>query len=207
MKISLKNVLLSSFFGALGPFFNKQATLDKDRKVVQYFDDTDYPWLIYVFNVLCIFMMLWANTVAVKYKMLSYKYDGAFIGTTLIFVLGYVFSSLLDYVYDQQLLPYMKILGALMIMMGVTMLSWQEEKDEVFKRAPSVLIVYQHQEEIYIDDRKSTRSEALLKKPELPKKVSQTKIKTPKPAKQPAKAATASKQKSGPKDTRKSKTP
>lgn len=207
MKFSLKNVLLSSFFGALGPFFNKQATLDKDRKVVQYFDDTDYPWLIYVFNVLCLMMMVWANTIAVKYKMLSYKFDGAFIGTTLIFVLGYVFSSGFDYVYSQQILPYMKILGALLIMLGVTLLSWQEEKDEVLKRAPSVLIIYQHQEEIYIDDRKSAKSEALIKKPAPPKKIPQTKIKTPKPALQPAKAAPASKQKPGPKDTRKSKTP
>ncbi len=209
MKFSLKNVLLSSFFGALGPFFNKQATLDQDRAVVKYLDATDYPWLIYLFNVSCIILMLWANTIAVKYKMLSYKFDGAFIGTTLIFVLGYIFSFGFDLLYSGQLPKVIKIVGACLIMMGIALLSWQENKEEVLKRAPSVLIVIEHHEDIYFDDRKSQISQPLIKNPP-PKKVAQTKIKPVKQqpkAKPPMKAATAPKQRNGSKDTRKSNTP
>lgn len=141
MKISLKNVLVSAFFGALGPYFNKQATLDSSRTVYKYFNEQDVGWMIYPFDVLCIILMLWANTVSVKYKMLSYKYDGAFIGTTLIFVLGYIFSSIFDYMYDQQILPIKRVLGAVLVIAGVILISRQEQNANIKKKTASFLVL------------------------------------------------------------------
>lgn len=141
MKISLKNVLVSAFFGALGPYFNKQATLDSSRSVYKYFHEQDVGWMIYPFDALCIFLMLWANTVSVKYKMLSYKYDGAFIGTTLIFVLGYIFSSMFDYIYDQQILPSKRVFGAVLVIAGVILISRQEQDAKIKKKTASFLVL------------------------------------------------------------------
>ena len=147
MKISLKNVLVSAFFGALGPYLNKQATLDSSRSVYKYFHEQDVGWMIYPFDALCIFLMLWANTVSVKYKMLSYKFDGAFIGTTLIFVLGYIFSSVLDYIYDQQILPTKRVLGAVLVISGVILISRQEQDANIKKQTASFLALVEDEEE------------------------------------------------------------
>lgn len=139
-KFSVKNAILSAFFGALGPYFNKQAKFDNSGAVYHWFDDRGYGWAVYVFDVVMIILMLWANTISVKYKMLSYKQDGAFIGTTMIFILGYIFSSGFDYLYDQKILPLERILGALLIILGILMISWQEEEDKVKKVTNSVLV-------------------------------------------------------------------
>ena len=139
-KFSIKNAILSAFFGALGPYFNKQAKFDNSGAVYHWFDDRGYGWAVYVFDVVMIILMLWANTISVKYKMLSYKQDGAFIGTTMIFILGYIFSSGFDYLYDQKILPLERILGALLIILGILMISWQEEEDKVKKVTNSVLV-------------------------------------------------------------------
>src|SRR3990167_413996 len=146
-KFSVKNALTSAFFGALGPYFNKQAKFDNSGAVYHWFDDRGYGWAVYVFDVLMIILMLWANTISVKYKMLSYKQDGAFIGTTMIFILGYIFSSGFDYLYDQKILPLERILGALLIILGILMISWQEEEDKVKKVTNSVLVFVPQQEE------------------------------------------------------------
>ena len=139
--------MVSAFFGALGPYFNKQATLDSSRMVYRYFNEQDVGWMIYPFDALCIFLMLWANTVSVKYKMLSYKFDGAFIGTTLIFVLGYIFSSVLDYIYDQQILPMKRVLGAVLVISGVILISLQEQDANIKKQTASFLALVEDGEE------------------------------------------------------------
>ena len=140
-KIVLKLPLLSGFFGALGPYFNKQATLDSTRWVYSFFIAQNCWYMIYPFDFLCIFCMLWVNTLSVKYKMLSYKYDGAFIGTTFIFILGYLFSSALDYVLEGKIMSDKRIVGALCIILGVLLISFQEAEQKVFKRTNSVLIL------------------------------------------------------------------
>lgn len=137
MVLKLTNVFISAFFGALGPFFNKQATLDKSAKIYVFFIERDIAWMIYVFDVLCIFLMLWVNTVSVKYKMLSYKHDGAFLGTSLIFILGYLFSAALDYVYEGTILSINQTGGALMMILGIILISMQEETDHVNKHTNS----------------------------------------------------------------------
>jgi hypothetical protein len=146
-KFSVKNAIISAFFGALGPYFNKQAKFDNSGAIYHWLNDQGYPWAVYIFDVLMIIMMLWSNTISVKYKMLSYKQDGAFIGTTMIFILGYIFSSGFDYLYDQQILPLERILGALLIILGILMISWQEEQDKVKKLTNSVLVLVSDRED------------------------------------------------------------
>lgn len=139
MVLKVKNACLSAFFAALGPFFNKQATLDEDRKVYQYFISKGVRWAIYPFDVTCLILMLWVNTIAVKYKMLSYKHDGAFLGTSLIFILGYLFSALLDFIYDGGFLTLKQTLGVVMMIAGIILISTQEETDQVRKRTNTLL--------------------------------------------------------------------
>lgn len=138
--LRLKNVIVSAFFGALGPYFNKQTSLsmDQSRWVVRQFTAWEKPWLLIPYDILCFFLMLWANTISVKYKMLSYKHDGAFIGTTLIFVLGYIFSSGFDYLYEEVILPPNRICGALLVVFGVMLISMQEKENKVRKHTQSI---------------------------------------------------------------------
>lgn len=137
MAIKIKNAIFSAFFGALGPFFNKLATLDQDRAVYKFFSEQEVPWAIYPFDVVCFALMLVVNTISVKYKMLSYKYDGAFIGTTLIFVLGYAFSAIFDYIYEGEPPTIKQTIGAFMMIFGIILISSQEEKDKIKKKTNS----------------------------------------------------------------------
>lgn len=138
MGIKLKNPIISAFFAALGPFFNKQATLDEDSKVFTFFKEHGVKWAIYPFDVICLILMLWSNTIAVKYKMLSYKYDGAFMGTSLIFILGYLFSAMFDFIYSGKFLTLKQTGGALMMILGIVLISFQEEISSVRKRTNSI---------------------------------------------------------------------
>ena len=140
-KFSLGNVVISAFFGALGPFFNKSANLDEAKPIYKLLIENGISYMIYPLNVLLIILMLWSNTISVKYKMLSYKYDGAFIGTTFIFILGYLFSSVLDYLLDTQILSTKRLVGALCIILGVLLISFQESEQKVLKQTNSVLVL------------------------------------------------------------------
>lgn len=159
--MKLKNVVLSAFYGALGPYFNKQATLDETRAIPGFFTKHNLKWMLYIFNILCIFLMLFSNTVSVKYKMLSYKFDGAFIGTTMIFILGYLFSSCFDYIYNEEFLPLQNILGALLIILGVTLISMSEQDDKMNKQTNSIDAVKQE-----VDQHMASRMPELTDKAE-----------------------------------------
>ena len=166
MKISIKNVIISAFFGALGPYFNKQATLDQTRYIYRVFNENEIGWLIYPFDILCIILMLWANTISVKYKMLSYKLDGAFIGTTMIFILGYLFSSGFDYLYEQQLLPLKRLIGAALVILGICLISIQESEDNVKKLTASVYMFVEDEDgEEVLKKCDEIKEECLIQKP------------------------------------------
>ena len=166
MKISIKNVIISAFFGALGPYFNKQATLDQTRYIYRVFNENEIGWLIYPFDILCIILMLWANTISVKYKMLSYKHDGAFIGTTMIFILGYLFSSGFDYLYEQQLLPLKRLIGAALVILGICLISIQESEDNVKKLTASVYMFVEDEDgEEVLKKCDEIKEECLIQKP------------------------------------------
>ena len=166
MKISIKNVIISAFFGALGPYFNKQATLDETRYIYRVFNENEIGWLIYPFDILCIILMLWANTISVKYKMLSYKLDGAFIGTTMIFILGYLFSSGFDYLYEQQLLPLKRWIGAALVILGICLISIQESEDKVKKLTASVYMFVEDEDgEEVLKKCDEIKEECLIQKP------------------------------------------
>lgn len=137
MVFKLQNAFLSAFFGALGPFFNKMATLEKDSTIYVFFQEREVEWAIYPYDILCIIMMLWVNTISVKYKMLSYRFDGAFLGTSIIFILGYMFSAGFDFVLEGTVLSPLKTLGALMMIVGIILLSFQEESDKMTKNTNS----------------------------------------------------------------------
>ena len=147
MTIKIKNALFSAFFGALGPFLNKQATLEEDSTVYKYFSTQSIPWAIYPFDIVCFVLMLVVNTISVKYKMLSYKYDGAFIGTSLIFVLSYLFSAIFDYIYEGGVPTIKQSIGAFMMIFGIMLISSQEDGVKLKKKTNSFNQLIQEGEE------------------------------------------------------------
>ena len=107
---SLKYAIMSAFLGALGPFFNKQVTTNLSGFIpglLELWSGSQLP--IYFYFAACIFLMLYCNTLSVKYKMLSYKYSGAFLGTSIIFILIFVFSAILGEVTGERSLTMVKI--------------------------------------------------------------------------------------------------
>lgn len=171
MTIKVKNAILSAFFGALGPFFNKQATLDQDRAVYRFFNDNQVSWAIYPFDIFCIVLMLVVNTIAVKYKMLSYKYDGAFLGTTLIFVLGYAFSACFDYLYEGEVPSLKQTGGALMMIFGIILISSQEEKEKIKKHTNSfyqLIAENKDNKELPLPEEEDRKTECLIDKTKTP---------------------------------------
>ena len=136
-----KDAIISAFFGALGPFFNKQATTDPNRLIVIKLNEFNMFWGIYIYNVVCIGLMLTMNTISVKHKMLSYKNDGAFLGTTLIFSLGFLFSAIFDAVIGESSMPPHKLLGVIMVIVGVMFITFNSEESGREKKTQSVIDV------------------------------------------------------------------
>ena len=132
-------------FGALGPFMNKLATFDSSSRFAKLCADIGFEKLHFVFDVGCILLMLFFNTLSVKYKLLSYKNDGAFLGTTLIFSLGYLFSVCLGFVIAEEAMPLKRYLGVLLMVTGVMLVSATQFRDpnsttvEAHKMPPSIL--------------------------------------------------------------------
>lgn len=129
---SLKFAIMSAFLGALGPFFNKQVTMDLSGflpGLLELWSGSQLP--IYFYFAACLFLMLYCNTLAVKFKMLSYKYSGAFLGTSIIFILGFVFSAVLGEVTGEQSLTVEKMVGAGLMSIGVALISMQQAEDNV----------------------------------------------------------------------------
>jgi len=119
-----KHAVRSAFYGALGPLFNKMTTSDPNSKVGIFLAQQGLPpWTLWVFNVVCIILMLSVNTRSVKFKMLSFKEEGAFLGTTLIFSLGYFYSSVFGWVLGEDFVPISKYIGFALIIGGVIMIS------------------------------------------------------------------------------------
>ena len=136
-----KDAIISAFFGALGPFFNKQATTDPNRLIVKKLNEFNLLWAIYIYNVVCIGLMLTMNTISVKHKMLSYKNDGAFLGTTLIFSLGYLFSAFFDLIIGESHMPLHKYLAVLMVIFGVMLITFNSEESGRKMKTQSVIDV------------------------------------------------------------------
>ncbi len=139
---SLKYAIMSAFMGALGPFFNKQVTTDLSGFIpglLELWSGSQIP--IYAYFVACIALMLYFNTLSVKYKMLSYKFSGAFLGTSIIFILGFVFSAMLGEVTGEKSLTIEKMLGAGLMSIGVALISMQQAEDNLPAKNTSALAV------------------------------------------------------------------
>ena len=136
-----KDAIISALFGALGPFFNKQATFNKTGRVYSILSDANIAWAIYPFNLLCIALMLTMNTISVKHKLMSYKNDGAFLGTSLIFSLGYLFSSILDIAIGESYMPLYKYLGVVLIIFGVMLITFNGDNSGKVMKTQSVIDV------------------------------------------------------------------
>lgn len=132
-------IVLSSLFGALGPFFNKLATFDPTKLPSLIIAQLGLPrFTIYIYTTLCWILMLMCNTLSVKYKILSYKFAGAFIGTTLIFTLMYVFSSLLGFAIGDHNVELRRYVGALMLICGINLISISEREASKERKVNSV---------------------------------------------------------------------
>lgn len=128
---SLKYAVLSAFMGSLGPFFNKQAKTDSSALIpgmLEMWTTSRAP--VYTYVVICIGLMLFFNTLSVKYKMLSYKYCGAFLGTSVTFLLIFLFSAMLDSVVGEPGMSWQRLLGAGMMAAGVALISMQRAEDK-----------------------------------------------------------------------------
>jgi hypothetical protein len=98
---SFLNPIFSGIFGALGPVFNKQVVLSSqptdDKLLAHVMNITNYPVITQVaLNAIFIGLMLTVNTLSVKYKMLSFKYSGSFVGTAVIFSVSCFLSMMFD---------------------------------------------------------------------------------------------------------------
>ena len=121
--------IFSGFFAAIAPFFFKLTALTSSSINYPYFVRKELTWIIWPWNLLMIALLLICNTVSVKYKMISFKFNGAFVGTTLIFVFTYIFSvvlDLLDPTNDSQYQPWTvvkQLLGAVLMVVGTCLVA------------------------------------------------------------------------------------
>jgi hypothetical protein len=151
--------IASGLYGALGPFFNKQIGFG-------HYSDTSMLWRWAInYQVSIIFMwladlaflaaMLTVNTMAVKYKMLSFKRAGSFISNTIIFTVSVMSSLVLDLVLavtsdnpldDEKL--FKRVLALILISTGVGLISIETQKAFAETDADNKLDIYQNKTSI-----------------------------------------------------------
>ena len=130
------DALLSGFFAAIAPFFLKLTIWSKDSKPYPFFAHNSLKWAIVPWDILMIILLVGFNTISVQFKMLSYKWNGAFIGTTLIFVFTYIFSLGLDFIdptNDTKKTPWeigKRVIGAVLMIIGAGVVALEHSGEE-----------------------------------------------------------------------------
>ena len=135
----IKHAAKSALFGALGPLFNKMTTWEYSKPAGRFIKEHQLPYSYLVaFNIICLAIMISFNTASVKHKMLCYRLEGAFLGTTLMFSLGYLFSTVLGIIIGEGNVPPYKYLGFLLILIGVMLIS-AEPKSILLQKSRDVV--------------------------------------------------------------------
>ena len=97
---------LSGLFAMLAPQCFKLVGFSSKDPAYNWFKSRNVFWLLYVWNAAMIIITLVTNTISVKYKMLSFKVTGAFVGSTLIFVFTSLLSVPADWISEGKLMSW-----------------------------------------------------------------------------------------------------
>ena len=123
-------VMAAALCGALGPFFVKQITMDlkSDKVVARLIERLGMPiGVLYVYDLICVMIMISFNTLGVEYRLLSFKTEGAFTTNGLYFVMTVIFSGMLDYLMENKFMHWHKYCGAAIVATGVWFIAASKE--------------------------------------------------------------------------------
>ena len=120
------DAMLSGLWAALGAVFIKIAVFNDQDMFYGWFKANGF-WMVYIYDAVMIALMLVANTISIKYKMLSFKTNGAFMGYTVVFVFQWIFSVPLDYLLEGSFPHWNQFLGAPLLMAGVCIMCYEHE--------------------------------------------------------------------------------
>lgn len=120
----LLHSLLSGFYAVIAPFCYTLTSFTKEDRTYNWFSGKSGFWLIYVWDSIMILCLFYFNTISVKYKLFSYKFNGAFLGTTLILVFTIAFSYVVDLIMVGHFPNPRRVLGVIIITMGTAVISW-----------------------------------------------------------------------------------
>ena len=137
----MRSAVLSAFFGSVGPLCNKLATFDDTGMPGRLLRPYGLSSLHYIVDLLLIATMLAVNTMAVKHKMISFKVDGAFVGTTSMFSLGCLFSATWGVAVGEPIISIRQLTGVVMMIAGVICISIDQQEHMIIRRSPSVMDV------------------------------------------------------------------
>ena len=136
LKTLMFDTFISGLFAMLAPqFFKLVGFSDKDASY-RWFKTRDIFWLLFVWDAVMVAMTLITNTISVKYKMLSFKVNGAFVGSTLIFVFTSILSVPADWITEGKPMNWKKFVGFVIMIIGVIVVTYEHENnlgDEAIK--------------------------------------------------------------------------
>ena len=127
------DAMVAGLWAVIGPFLIKLAVFSDDAKLHGWFEDHGF-WMVYPFDILMVLAMLTTNTISVKYKMLSFKINGAFMGYTLIFIFQWMFAIPLDYIIEGKFPHWHQFVGAPLVVSGICLVCYDYEKYKDEKR-------------------------------------------------------------------------
>ncbi len=125
------DAFVAGLFAVFGPIFLKLAGFSKESSPYKWFDERNVLWMLYPWDALMVGAMLVTNTISVKYRMLSFKFNGAFIGTTLIFVFTSILSAPADLIFEDKFLRWQQIVGLGLMILGVCVVAYEHEENKV----------------------------------------------------------------------------
>lgn len=122
--MALLDALWSAIFNILGAGAITAAVFEKNHKVYKKLQEWEKPWLVWPWDVLMIILMVVFNTLSVKYKLISFKYNGAFIGSTLIVVYSFLIAGFGEMVLEDKVPTVKQTAGAALMIFGITLVSF-----------------------------------------------------------------------------------
>jgi len=127
MGLKVKHSLLSSVYQTIGVFVFKEASFDRTKPINIFWSTHGLSFMMYPFFIFALVFMMAFNTISVKHNMLSFRSNGAFIGSTMTFVFNYILGAFGDYLLSGKIMKVNRIIGAVIMIIGVIIVSTDHE--------------------------------------------------------------------------------
>ena len=146
---NLFHPLASAIFWIIAMTFAKLIDLSSEGRIGRLASKVaSSVLLIYAFNLIILCLLVFFNTLSIKHNMISFKYNGSFLGQVYLIVFCWVLSTIIAAMFDNKNIKLIRVLGCLMIIAGILLIYFDNRKHYAPPNPTSGALGYSEIEEI-----------------------------------------------------------